>query len=78
MTDSNLGRALIDWFLVEAGDRLVEAAKDGSGVLQRPASADLIGMADFDAALRHMVARALTEGGRAVPTQKVSGRFSAD
>ncbi|GEM_PF-5610429 len=59
LMDSNLGRALIDWFLVEASERVLSAARASAGFPQRPASDDLAGMAAFDEALRELIEGAL-------------------
>lgn len=59
LMDSNLGRAVLDWFLFEVGDQVLEAARERADVLRRPASDDLAGMAAFDDELRAIIARAV-------------------
>ncbi len=59
LMDSNVGRAVLDWFLFEVGDQVLEAARDRTDVLRRPASDDLVGMAAFDDELRAIIARAV-------------------
>ena len=49
LNDSNVGRALLDWFLSEAAERVVAAAR--SRVVQRPPTDDPARMAAFDQAL---------------------------
>ena len=59
LMDSNLGRAVLDWFLFEVGDQVLAVARERAEVLQRPASDDLAGMAAFDDELRAIIARAV-------------------
>jgi hypothetical protein len=55
LTDSNIGRALMDWILFELGDEILAAAKEASGTLRRPPADDPAAMAEFDEALREIV-----------------------
>jgi len=48
LDDSNLGRPLLEHFLVEQRDRIIEAAGSFKGKLRRPANGDAVGMAEFD------------------------------
>jgi len=57
VTDSNLGRAIIDWFLENGVDEVVECAR--GRVLRRPPSDDVAGMAAFDEALVETIEEAL-------------------
>ncbi len=50
--ESNIAGALLDWFLFEARDRVLDAARGSPEMLQRPASDDLAAMAAFDDAIR--------------------------
>jgi len=51
LDDSNLGRPLVEQFLVDQRDRILEAAGAFKGKLRRPANGDAVGMAEFDHAL---------------------------
>ena len=48
LDDSNLGRPLLEHFLVDQRDRILEAAAGFKGKLRRPANGDAVGMAEFD------------------------------
>jgi hypothetical protein len=48
LDDSNLGRPLLEHFLVEQRERILEAAGAFKGRLRRPANGDAVGMAEFD------------------------------
>jgi len=48
LDDSNLGRPLLEHFLVDQRDRILEAAEGFRGKLRRPANGDAVGMAEFD------------------------------
>jgi len=48
LDDSNLGRPLLEHFLVEQRERILEAAGGFKGRLRRPANGDAVGMAEFD------------------------------
>ena len=48
LDDSNLGRPLLEYFLVDQRDRILEAATGFKGKLRRPANGDAVGMAEFD------------------------------
>jgi hypothetical protein len=48
LDDSNLGRPLLEHFLVDQRDRIIEAAVAFKGKLRRPANGDAVGMAEFD------------------------------
>jgi len=51
LDDSNLGRPLLEHFLVDQRERIIEAAVSFKGRLRRPANGDAVGMAEFDHAL---------------------------
>jgi hypothetical protein len=57
--ESNSGRALFDWFLLEARDRVLDAAH-GSPELQRLASDDLAAVGAFEDAIRELISDALS------------------
>lgn len=59
LMDSNLGRALMDWFLEHAADSVIAAARGGPGGVRRPPSDDPVAMAAFDAALGELISDAL-------------------
>ena len=48
LDDSNLGRPLLEHFLLDQRDRILEAAGAFRGELRRPANGDAVGMAEFD------------------------------
>lgn len=48
LDDSNLGRPLLEHFLVEQRERIIETAAAFKGKLRRPANGDAVGMAEFD------------------------------
>jgi hypothetical protein len=48
LDDSNLGRPLLEHFLVEQRERILESAGAFKGRLRRPANGDAVGMAEFD------------------------------
>jgi hypothetical protein len=48
LDDSNLGRPLLEHFLVDQRERILEAAAGFRGKLRRPANGDAVGMAEFD------------------------------
>jgi len=48
LDDSNLGRPLMEQFLVDQRERILEAAGAFKGKLRRPANGDAVGMAEFD------------------------------
>jgi hypothetical protein len=48
LDDSNLGRPLLEHFLVEQRERIIESATAFRGKLRRPANGDAVGMAEFD------------------------------
>jgi hypothetical protein len=48
LDDSNLGRPLLEHFLVEQRERILESATSFKGRLRRPANGDAVGMAEFD------------------------------
>lgn len=65
LMDSNVGRALLDWFLFEVGEGVLIAVRRDATVLQRPASDDVAAMSAFDEALQAALSRALREAGAA-------------
>lgn len=48
LDDSNLARPLVEYFLVEQRERILEEAAAFRGRLKRPANGDAVGMAEFD------------------------------
>jgi len=51
LDDSNLARPLVEYFLVEQRERILEEAAAFKGKLKRPANGDAVGMAEFDHAI---------------------------
>jgi len=51
LDDSNLARPILERFLVEERDAILQVAKENRGRLRRPANRDAIAMAEFDDAL---------------------------
>ena len=58
LDDSNLVRPLIEDFLVEHRDRILEEAAAFRGRLKRPPNGDAVGMAEFDHALGEIFRKA--------------------
>ena len=56
--DSNIGRPLIEHFLNEQRDRILEVARSERSRLKRPANGDAVGMAEFDEAIGRVFAQA--------------------
>ena len=56
--DSNVGRPLIEHFLGEQSERILEIARTHAGTLKRPANGDAVGMAEFDDAIGKIFAEA--------------------
>ena len=48
LDDSNLGRPLLEHFLLDQRERIIESAGAFRGKLRRPANGDAVGMAEFD------------------------------
>jgi hypothetical protein len=48
LDDSNLGRPLLEHFLLDQRERIIETAGAFRGKLRRPANGDAVGMAEFD------------------------------
>ena len=48
LDDSNLARPLVEHFLVEHRERILEEAAAFRGQLKRPPNGDAVGMAEFD------------------------------
>jgi hypothetical protein len=67
LDDSNLGRPLLEHFLVDQRDRILEAAEAYKGKLRRPANGDAVGMAEFDHTLGEIFGEARKRR-RAAPT----------
>ena len=59
LVDSNVGRAVIDWFMGEGAPIVLRYLEANPTELQRPASDDQVAMAEFDAAIAKLVAHAL-------------------
>ena len=58
LDDSNLARPLVEHFLVEHRERILEEAVAFRGQLKRPANGDAVGMAEFDHAIGEIFRRA--------------------
>ena len=58
LDDSNLARPLVEFFLVEQGDRILEEAAAFRGHIRRPPNGDAVGMAEFDHAIGEIFRRA--------------------
>ena len=58
LDDSNLARPLVEFFLVEQGDRILEEAAAFRGQIRRPPNGDAVGMAEFDHAIGEIFRRA--------------------
>jgi hypothetical protein len=58
LDDSNLGRPLLEHFLVEQRERILEAASSFKGRLRRPANGDAVAMAEFDHSLGEIFSEA--------------------
>ena len=51
LDDSNLARPILERFLVEERDAILQVAKENRGRLRRPANRDAVAMAEFDDAI---------------------------
>ena len=58
LDDSNLARPLVELFLIEQGERIIEEASAFHGRLKRPPNGDAVGMAEFDHAIGNIFRRA--------------------
>lgn len=58
LDDSNLARPLVELFLVEQRDRILEEAAAFRGLLKRPPNGDAVGMAEFDHTIGEIFRRA--------------------
>ena len=58
LDDSNLARPLVEFFLLEQGDRILEEAAAFRGHIRRPPNGDAVGMAEFDHAIGEIFRRA--------------------
>ena len=58
LDDSNLARPLVELFLLEQADRILEEATAFRGKLKRPPNGDAVGMAEFDHAIGDIFRRA--------------------
>ena len=58
LDDSNLARPLVEHFLVEHRERILEEAAAFRGQLKRPPNGDAVGMAEFDHAIGEIFRRA--------------------
>jgi len=67
LDDSNLARPLVEYFLVEQRERILEEAAAFKGKLKRPANGDAVGMAEFDHAIGEIF-REARKRRRASPT----------
>jgi len=69
LDDSNLGRPLLEHFLVEQRERILESATAFKGRLRRPANGDAVGMAEFD----HLLGEIFGEARRRRRTSPTAG-----
>jgi hypothetical protein len=69
LDDSNLGRPLLEHFLLDQRERILEAAGAFRGKLRRPANGDAIGMAEFD----HLLGEIFGEARRRRRTSPTAG-----
>ncbi len=69
LDDSNLGRPLLEHFLVEQRERILESAGAFKGRLRRPANGDAVGMAEFD----HLLGEIFGEARRRSRTSPTAG-----
>ena len=58
LDDSNLARPLVELFLVEQSERILEEASVYRGQIKRPPNGDAVGMAEFDDAIGTIFRRA--------------------
>ena len=58
LDDSNLARPLVEIFLVEQSERILEEASAFRGQIKRPPNGDAVGMAEFDHAIGNIFRRA--------------------
>ena len=58
LDDSNLARPLVEHFLVEHRERILEEAAAFRGQLKRPPNGDAVGMAEFDHSIGEIFRRA--------------------
>ena len=58
LDDSNLARPLVELFLVEQGERIIEEASTFRGQIKRPPNGDAVAMAEFDHAIGNIFLRA--------------------
>ena len=58
LDDSNLARPLVELFLVEQSERILEEASVYRGRIKRPPNGDAVGMAEFDDAIGNIFRRA--------------------
>ena len=58
LDDSNLARPLVELFLVEQSERILEEASAYRGQIRRPPNGDAVGMAEFDDAIGNIFRRA--------------------
>ena len=58
LDDSNLARPLVEIFLVEQSERILEEAAAFRGQIKRPPNGDAVGMAEFDHAIGNIFRRA--------------------
>ena len=58
LDDSNLARPLVELFLVEQSERILEEASAFRGQIKRPPNGDAVGMAEFDHAIGDIFRRA--------------------
>ena len=62
LMDSNVGRAVVDWFMAEGAPVVLRHLEANPPALQRPASDDQLAMAEFDGEILRLVTLALQRG----------------
>ena len=68
LDDSNLARPLVELFLVEQSERILEEASVYRGQIKRPPNGDAVGMAEFDDAIGNIFRRASRRRSPGTPT----------
>ena len=58
LDDSNLARPLVELFLIEQSERIIEEASAFHGRIKRPPNGDAVAMAEFDHAIGNIFRRA--------------------
>ena len=72
LDDSNLARPLVEHFLVEHRERILEEAAAFRGQLKRPPNGDAVGMAEFDHAIGEIFRRAHRRRSPRAPSERTT------